>query len=197
VLERARQLLAVRDYAPYLALKRLLAEKPNGFRQEFCQLFERYYGLNAAGLTGAFKERYFELLFAFTFEPGIDPYAPLLVDLYKIPRRKGDFGLQCSFVSKLVAIHDEDYPIFDRYVSEFFGIAAPSSGDEHFRSAGFSENMMRLREIYFRWAQDVRFRRILERVKEAHPQLDTCKAPRITDFLVWIAGSKELAKSSI
>ena len=141
LLDVAIAYLREENFSPYLMLKCLLAEKPRGFQADFRQIFENYYGLNAGGVTDAFKDRYFDLLFSLEFQDDVEPYTPILKELYEIPRRKGDKGLQCSFVSKMVAIHDEAYPIFDRHVRDFFGISVPSNGSVDFRIAGFVANL--------------------------------------------------------
>ena len=183
------------NISPYLELKRLLTNKPSGYQREFRRIFESYYGLNAGGVTDAFKDRYFELLFGLKIQDHDDPHSPILMELYEIPRRKGDKALQCSFVSKLVAIHDESYPIFDRHVSDFFGITAPSNGSIDFRIAGFIANLKYLRKTYQSWSEDASCQKILLAVKQRRPYLKDCTAPRIADFLVWAVGSNKLGST--
>ena|SRR5688572_5575283 len=185
------------DYLPYFNLKRLLAARPAGFKAEFRRIFEHYYGLNTGGLTDTCKVRYFELLFALVLHEGVDPYTRILKELYGIPRRKLDNALQCSFISKLVAIHDEAYPIFDRHVSEFFGITVPTNGSIDFRIAGFVANLEWLRETYQHWSKDSQFQNIVLTVKQEHPSLKCCANPRIADFLVWTVGRNNLGHSLI
>jgi len=180
------------DFSRYLKLKLLLAEKPRGFKTDFRQAFGIYYGLNAGGVTEAFKDRYFDLLFSLKLQDDGDPYTPILRELYEIPRRKKDKALQCSFVSKLVAIHDEASPIFDRHVSDFFGITVPTRGSVDFRIAGFVANLQWLRQTYHRWSEDSQFQKILLTVKQKHPSLKGCANPRVADFLVWTVGRKKL-----
>jgi hypothetical protein len=184
------------DISPYLKLKRLFTDQPVGFKAEFRQTFERYYGLNAGGVSDAFKRRYFELLFDLKLKESVDPYTPILKELYSILRRKEDKALQCSFVSKLVAIHDETRPIFDRHVSDFFGITVPSNGWVDFRIAGFVTNLMWLRETYQRWSGDKHFMEILSAVKQKHPSLQNCAGARVADFLIWVVGRKKLGSGS-
>jgi hypothetical protein len=195
LLHKATMHLEEENISPYLELKRLLTDKPGGFQREFRRIFESYFGLNAGGVTDAFKDRYFELLFGLEIQDRDDPHTPILMELYEIPRRKGDKALQCSFVSKLVAIHDESYPLFDRHVSDFFGIAVPSNGSIDFRVAGFIANLKHLRKTYQRWSEDSEFQKILLAVKQRFPYLKDCTAPRIADFLVWAVGRNKLGST--
>jgi hypothetical protein len=197
LLSQAITYLNESDYSPYLKLKRLLVDQPVGFRVEFRQTFERYYGLNTGGVSDAFKRRYFELLFELELPESCDPYTPILKELYSIPRRLEDNALQCSFVSKLVAIHDETRPIFDRHVSDFFGITVPSSVWVDFRIAGFVTNLTRLRETYQHWSGDKQFMEILSAVKQKHPSLKNCTSTRVADFLVWTVGRKKLGEALV
>ncbi|MBI3922507.1 MAG: hypothetical protein HY318_13880 [Armatimonadetes bacterium] len=196
LLSEAISHLTDSDIAPYLKLKRLFAEQPSGFEVDFRRTFESYYGLNAGGVSKTFKDRYFDLLLGLKIEEGLDPYTPILKELYEFPRRRGDKALQCSFVSKLVAIHDETRPIFDRHVSDFFGITVPSNGSVDFRIAGFVTNLRWLRDTYHRWSEDNWFQKILLMVRKEHHSLESCADPRVTDFLVWTVGRKKLGSNT-
>ena len=192
LLEMASENLKEEEIDTYIKLRTLLPEKSMVFRN----LFKNYYRLNNAFLSEAFEDRFFELLFTLNIKDSTDPYTPILKELYEIPRQKGDKSLQCSFVSKLVAIHDENYPIYDKHISAFFGISVPSYGDVEFRIAGFVNNINWLSMIYNKWSEDDNFRRILVNVRKRYPALDDCKATRIADFLVWTVGSKKLWQNS-
>ena len=157
--------LQTKDYSPYLTLLRLLAEKPPGYKAKFEPIFVSFYGLNTAHLGEAFHREYFRCLFGLKLHEGVDPYAPILRSLYKCVRRKGDNALQCSFVTKLVAIHDESRPIFDRHVGGFFGISAPAYGNLEFKISGFVENLCWLRAIYNTWSDVPSFQKILVTLK--------------------------------
>jgi len=195
LLREARHHLKDKDIAPYLRLKRLLAEKPVNYEVEFRRVFASYYGLNVAGLSPAFKDRYFERLFGLRLRPGVDPYTPLLRELHEIPGLNGKQGLHCSFVSKLVSIHDETRPIFDHHIGNFFGLAVPADGSVDFRIAGFLWNLERLSKIYERWSHNPDVQEIVAAVVREHPGLAACAFPRIADQLVWTVGSYKLAES--
>lgn len=192
VLSEATKHVKREDVTRYLALKQMLSQRQPGFREEFRKEFTNFYGLNAGGVTETFKDRYFDILLGATVETGEDPYTPILRDLYEIPRRKGDKALQYSFVSKLVAMRDETRPLFDRYVSEFFGISAPMSGSVDFRIAGFATNMEWLRQTYGCWSEDERFQMIWHTLVEVHPGLAACAAARVADFLIYSVGREQL-----
>jgi hypothetical protein len=185
--EASKRLLD-RDIDIYLGLKRSLQERPLGFEIGFRQNFLQFFKLNNAGLSEEFKDRYFALLFSLELHDDRDPYAPLLRELYEFERRKGDKALQASFVSKLVAIHDETRPLFDKYVQNFFGIGVPKSSDLEFRIDGFIQNLSAIRRHYLDWAGSPDFRKIVEDARIRHPLLERCGLVRIADFLVWTGG---------
>ncbi|NQU42323.1 hypothetical protein HQ520_03505 [bacterium] len=192
ILDLAVDCIDRKGLAIYLRLRDLLRGKPDGYQGEFRPLFARYYGLNSAGLTEAFKDRYFKILFGLECDGSGDPYTDILQDLYQFPRRKGDHSLQCSFVSKLVAIHDENRPIFDRHVSDFFGLGPPSAGSPIFRIAGFISNLEAIRANYMAWGENEKIRGILGRLLRQCPELEDCAVPQLIDFLIWAAGNKRL-----
>jgi hypothetical protein len=194
LLQAAARELQPADVDPYLKLRALLRQDGAAARAGFCKLFAQYYGLNVAGLTQAWKNRYFELLFA--FEPGrADPYTGLLRELYKFPRRQGDRALQFSFVSKLVAMHDEAQPIFDKHVKAFFNLKSPTSGLVGERIAELRAQLRKVRESYESWAVDPQFQPVLAILQKMQPGLAECHPSRLCDFLVWTVGDKKLAST--
>lgn len=184
--------LEEKEYGKYFRLKGLLAERSKGYKKEFSRIFINFYRLNAARTTSKFRNQYFKLLFGLDIKDAPEPHAVMLKKLYKIKGSNGRQALQCSFVSKLVAIHDETYPIYDKHVGCFFGISVPSYGDVDFRITGFLTNLMWLRETYHKWSRNTQFQAIVTKMKKKHPSLSQCSDSRLADFLVWTVGRKEL-----
>lgn len=178
------------DFKEYFELKDLLAEKSPKAKQEFRKLFSQWYRLNNAGVTEAFKARYFELLFEAGPHGKEDPYSEILLNLYRFKRRRGDRSLQCSFASKLVGIHDESWPIYDKYVREFFGMGVPAAGSIAFRAAGFASNMRLIKQRYQEWCACPQFNGTVEPLYEKNPGLRACHPHRALDVLVWTVGAK-------
>ncbi len=168
----------------YLDLRHMIADSSQAGRMAFQTRFSNYYGLQYAGLTDEWKARYFELLFGFDQIRDVEPYQFLLLELYNIPRRQGDPTLQFSFVSKLVAFHDENCPLWDSKVRDFFGLGPPNFGCPEFRIAGFVENLGEITRRYATWTQDRRFADILANLRSRHPGIAFCHPARLCDFLV-------------
>lgn len=169
----------------YTGLCQSLKKNGSAERRTFESEFASYYGLNYAGLTPQFRKVYFDRLYGLRGKKIDDStYAPLLRELYEIPRRKGDKALQCSFVSKLVAIHDESRPLFDKYVRGFFGLREPKLQSLDLRIAGFVANLAIIRASYFAWSEDARFQAVFEHVRSRIPELRTCHFVRVCDFVV-------------
>jgi len=193
LVSQAAQRLAESDIEPYFALREMLARNEKRECRLFREQFAKYYGLNAAGVTDTFKTRYFELLFDLKLHPDIPPpYEQLLLELHPIKRRKGDNVLAASFVSKLVAMHDESRPLFDRHVSHFFGLYVPSAGPLEFRIAGFVSNLDTIRGYYLAWSKEPEFRSVIAALKNKIPSLESCRDVRICDFLVWTVGRQRI-----
>lgn len=181
------------EVAPYFALRAMLSRNEAHERPLFRKQFTTFYGLNAAGVTDTFKTRYFELLFGLKLDPRVPPpYEALLLDLHRIKRRKGDNVLAASFVSKLVAMHDESRPLFDRHVSHFFGVDVPSAGPLEFRIAGFVANLDAIRGHYLAWSKRKEFLSVVASLRERIPCLTSCHDVRICDFLVWTVGRRRI-----
>jgi hypothetical protein len=185
------------DPDEYFELRRLLARRRSRDRAEFVRRFAKYYRLHTGGLTEAFKQLYFERLWNFKMPSDeADPYTPLLLEFYEVRRRQGDHALQASFVSKLIAIHDESRPIYDVHVSNFFGMTPPPFGPVMFRVAGFVENLQAVRERYAAWATASRFASIVQPLLERDERLRRCHPARLCDFLVWTVGAKGIARGA-
>jgi len=192
LLKLAVKQILPKDYKPYLNLRLLLKNKPPGFRLDFEREFKSYYGMNRAHLGSDFHRIFFRYLFALKLPSRAEPYSRIVRRLFRYPRLRGDCAPQFSFVSKLVAIHDESQPIFDSHVSDFFGISAPAIGGIKFRIAGFISNLTYLRGIYSDWATDRFIAGILSELKGEHPGLNECSETRLLDLLVWTVGQKKL-----
>jgi len=122
LIKAAAAALESKPVCTYARLRQLLDIKGAQARTTFEAEFTGYYGLKSGGVTPRFREIFFDRLYALRGKAIGEPtYARLLRELYEIPRHKRDKALPCSFVSKLIAIHDESRPLFDRYVSRFFG----------------------------------------------------------------------------
>jgi hypothetical protein len=166
----------------YLDLRNLFAEANE--RKEFEKKFARYYGLRGAGLTEAWLQRYFDLLFNYKNLQASDPYQYLLLDLYNYERRQGDQVLQFSFVSKLIAFQDEARPLYDQRVRYFFGLGPPKTGSNEFKIRGFVQNLNEIARRYTHWFQEEQFVIILDHMRERCSALCTRHSIRICDFLV-------------
>jgi hypothetical protein len=177
----------------YFDLKGLLASSEKKDRVAFRKLFTGYYRLGNAGLTDAFKRRYFKLLFACTPVGQEDPYTPLLLDLYHFKTRQDKNTIQASFVSKMVSMQDESRPIWDRYVSHFFGLRVPSvAHPKEVRIASFVTALRQIQEQYEEWAADPRFGGLETVLFRTQPKLRDCHPSRLCDFLVWTVGTLDL-----
>lgn len=191
LIEAAAGALESEPVHTYACLRQLLGMEDAQARRSFETKFTRYYGLNAAGVTDRFRKVYFKRLYALRGQKIRDSsYAPLLRDLYKIRRHKGDNALPCSFVSKLIAILDESRPLFDVYVSRFFGLGAPQSASLDLRIAGFVSNLAVIRTNYHAWTEDARFQAVFEQLRDRIHELRGCHPVRVCDFLVWQAGKR-------
>lgn len=116
--------------------------------------------------------------------------------IVSVTANKKDHALQFSFVSKLVAIHDEQEPIFDRYVQSYFGLGPPSlAGLTEFRISGFLQNLDEIGRRYRAWSDYEPFAAILDGLRQNIPGLKDCHSFRICDFLVWSVGKKHQSQS--
>lgn len=199
-LKHAGEIMRGRDFLPYLKLKEL---KSSGYNEshhdgkEFRSLFKRYYGLNVGGLTDDFKNRYFEILFSNQVvgnsESKESQFNSILKELNQYENKRGYFTLPLSFVSKLIGIHQENSPIYDRHVRTFFGVKAPAASiNDDIRIEWFVKFLDEVRSSYEEWATHDEVKVILNRMKERDSRLKECNEIRLLDFLVWKVGNGKL-----
>ena len=183
-----------RDFRPYLELKEILNDVTPQARSRFRTLFINFYGLNVGGLTAAFKDRFFEILFGGdVIVNGAPDFSAILTELSVIPRKTGNCAMPFSFVSKLVAMHRETSPIYDRHVLAFFGEKAPKpSQPKKERITWYVGFLNQVASDYATWSQDGRIIPIINRFKTRDDRLALCNVIRLVDFLVWKVGNLKL-----
>jgi hypothetical protein len=193
-LDKAETLIYHSDFCPYLELKAMLADSSPVARDRFRYLFIDYYALTTGGLTDEFKDRFFEILFGGqVIVEGKPAFSSILTQLSGIKRKKGDFAMPFSFVSKLVGIHLESSPIYDRHVLAFFGTDPPvASVDKSRRIEWFVSFLDGVNRSYTAWACDSKVKPILERLTARDDRLKSCHEVRLMDFLVWKVGNRKL-----
>jgi len=193
-LNKAETLLFPSDFRPYLELKALLPDSSPPARNHFRSLFTNYYGLNTGGLTDEFKNRFFEILFeGKIMVNGRPDFSPILIELSEIKRKTGDCAMPFSFVSKLVGIHLESSPIYDKHVLAFFMKKAPAATvDKSKRIEWYVDFLNDVSRSYRAWANDSTVKPILERLKTHDDKLESCHDVRLLDFLVWKVGNRKL-----
>ncbi|SRR6266542_261046 len=113
------------DFREYLHLRADLAANGSApASAEFQRAYRKYWRMNAARLSPAFYERYFELLAQYQ--------AVGLTDLERATRVISDaddanHGLQFSFATKLVHMVDPRVPVFDSFVAGFYFFTPPAT----------------------------------------------------------------------
>lgn len=182
------------DFCPYLDLKRLFAERTSVARERFQRLFTRFYNLNSAGLSPDFLRRYFEILFGnAVIVNGRPAFETILNELWVIKSRKGYCALHFSFVSKMVAMHEETSPIYDRHVLAFFDRKVPATAIQKAdRIAWFVKFLDDIKASYTTWASDRRIVPVLDKLKSRDSNLRELHPIRLMDFLVWTVGNRNL-----
>lgn len=193
-LDMAERIMFHSDFCPYLELKGLLPDPSPEARRRFRTLFTRFYGFNVAGLTEEFNDKFFEILHDGNVFLNEQPdFLGILNQLSGIKRKKGDYAMPFSFVSKLAAMHCESSPIYDRHVLTFFREKAPAASFEKAaRIRWYLDFLEYVARNYETWANDSRVAEILDRLKCRDRGLVNCHVVRLMDLLVWKVGSQRL-----
>ena len=206
-LKQATKLIKREDYLEYVELKKLKNEIDTNFDEEqkgeFCRRFSHYYKLNAAMLSGSFKNEYFKILFERVVELNGEKY-PVIKDdspdfaiiLEKLSNpilnNQNRVTLHFSFVSKLVNFLKEDSPLLDKFVLSFFCREIPNSAlSKEKRINCFINFIDELSETYKQLEKDQRISKELSDFRNNNEILKKCHMVRVIDFLIWKVGQKK------
>jgi hypothetical protein len=181
---RAAPLVDGGDVERYIELKRLKQSPSASDRTLFEEQFASCCVPESSMPSDAFRRRYFDLLRTLSAPVDGNTYATLLAELNAIANRQARHPLPASLVSKLVAIHDESNPVFERYVSRFFGVVVPAEGGLHYRIALLLDHLERIGRTYVTWATDPAFCTATAALCERIPGLALCHPVRLCDFVV-------------
>ena len=190
----AAQALRAETLDRFFVLRRLfpVLKEGNGSdedHEQFRAAFAGFYQLTGQMVTKEFKAEFFAELLALDLSQEPSPHKRLLLALKKIPSTRGLGRLEFSFVSKLVATHDDAQPIYDSNVRRFLGVPGiPSSGEDSDRIARFLDRLELIRASYESWHPhfDELCRPLIDRM----PELASCHPNKVWDFLTWRAGAK-------
>lgn len=159
-------------------------------------VFRSFYRLDSAGLTAAFKKRFFELMSSARLEGRADVGA-ITTELRDYPNLKGQQSLQFSFATKLAATISPHLPIYDSEVASIFGFRAPHHNKMF--EARLDANLSfysKLQTIYGRIIEDDSLRLVRTQFRSkfgcAESEVSEHKA---LDFIIWAAGKQKRRKS--
>jgi hypothetical protein len=206
-LNKAEKLLVDRNFKPYFEMRELFPpEAPEGRRdfesltpedrKRLKALFKRFYRLNGITMGEICEKRFFKKLFGnHVIVNGKPNFEELLMDLYRVKRPTRAQAMHFSFVSKLVNMHQESSPIYDRHVLNFFQERVPAATKApKDRIEWYVEFLDEVATNYEKWAKKKEVKTILERLKERDKRLKNCDVVRLMDFLVWKVGNQKLLK---
>jgi len=174
----------IRDVRRYVELRlRLLSEDAATADPAFQRAFRAYWGMNAARLSTAFFDRYFDTL-ARCQSVGHTDIPRVVADLARTsPARP---SLQFSFVTKLAHMVTPELPVYDSFVAAFYFYVPPESG------RGFEERLQELMGFYGflqrEYARIAAKRLLLPAVQAFRARFDLPAAvgdERIIDWLLW------------
>ena len=106
--------------------------------QDYQGQYRDYWGMNAAGLTPAQFDAYFQFLADLAQQaqadngqiPGLDDICETLTEichqLHEMPNQQGRHCIYFSFATKLVHMVYPDYPIYDSKVKAFYFLPDPA-----------------------------------------------------------------------
>jgi hypothetical protein len=155
-------------------------------------VFRSYYRLDNAGLTPAFKARYFELMENARVTEVIDLQA-IATDLYRFKSLRDRKTLQFSFITKLAATVSPHYPIYDREVGKALGFSPPDQLRDFDKRLGiYLQFYGWLRRLYTDFIAARTLRSAEAALVAKYSTAKHVPPMKALDFLFWSAGKLEV-----
>lgn len=152
-------------------------------------VYRSFYRIDNAGLTPDFKRRYFEILERHRDASDID-LAAIAHELRPFKSLRDRQTLQFSFITKLAATANPQYPIYDAKVAQVFGFSTPSYGGATFeeRLQIYMQFYEWLRATYTALLQAGRLDGTLKALETRYAQARCIPRMKALDFIFWTAG---------
>lgn len=159
--------------------------------KDFQKLYKSFYRMRMAGLTDEYFDKYFKILNNRAYNKKSDLF-DFLIEMDGIKTRRGRNSLQFSFATKLLHSANNDLPIFDQYVGNFFRINVPNDLGQDISSRARNRQ-----DIYNELCLDFdefllqkKTRDFLEKVRSkiSIPKIETISDAKFLDFVIWING---------
>ena len=192
---RIFEALGEEPIAAYLFLRSELSRGNVDQNPLFQFVYRSHYRLDNAGLSPKFKTRYFELMERARTSGEIN-LKKIATELHRYKTLRKYKSLQFSFVTKLAATVNPDYPIYDRAVGRALGFPPPAGG------RNFTQGLERyllfyewLRGLYTALLAGPTLPAVVEDLKAQYPQdpqAATVPPIKALDFIFWSAGKLEL-----
>ena len=147
-------------------------------------IFRSYYRLDSAGLSDAFKDKYFQLL-----EAKVSDLKTILAVLYNINTLRGYNTVQFSFASKLLHTIDNSNPIFDSNISLIIG-DKPDGTRKDEKISSCTEFYKKLKTLYKELMKRSEIQSYISEFKETYKKyafIDISDT-KILDFMLWSLG---------
>ena len=174
--------------AVYLFLRSQFSQGNVGQNPLFQFVYRSYYRLDNAGLSPDFKTRYFELMEC-ARSSGVINLPEMATELHRYKTLRKHKSLQFSFVTKLAAIVNPDYPIYDRAVGRALGFPPPAGGRNF--DQGLKRSMQFyewLRSLYSTLLADPTLLEVIRNLTATYPTATAVPQIKALDFIFWSAG---------
>lgn len=164
----------------YNYLKKVFKQALND--KEYQQVFRKYF-FDFYRVPRIKKDEYYEKLFSEDYSAyNLDNLEEKAIKLF------GDKSVQFSFVTKMMNMHNEDYPIYDSFVAKAFGFKADNlpvdTGKKIGDLCGFYRNM---EEAYQKMENHSKIGDFMAKIGDKYGKISRKRA---LDLIFWQLGKK-------
>jgi len=154
---------------------------------KFQTRFMSFYRLYGAGLTKDFRKTYFEIMQGKRDSKFLDhsDVKDVISRLYEIKSAKGLNCIYFSFTTKLIHTINNDLPIYDSKIREFFGFSTPNLYlDNDMRVAEYLRQYEIIKDVYIDILGYNLLDDFIEKFKISYPGFNISDV-KILDFIIW------------
>ncbi len=179
--------IAISSLDSYRFIQQEFINSDVSFNDKFQRSFMSFYMLNRARLTKEFRKAYFGIMQEKRNCNFLDPndIKHIILRLYKIKNAKGLNCVHFSFTTKLVHTINNNLPIYDSRIKDFFGFRTPYNYlDIDRRVAEYLRQYEIIKVVYDNIIENNLLKNIINKFNKTFPDFEISNV-KILDFIIW------------
>lgn len=179
------------DITKYLIIKTKFDNGGNIVNDlEFRKTYKTFYVMRSAGLTDEYFLKYFTLLNTRIYDKQ-NKLSIFLTEMSRILTRQNHNSIQLSFATKALHTTNNNLPIYDKHVANFFQIKIPTDtflpmeDRIKMRQRIYNELVSKFNDLLLK----IEAKKYLDEIRSVVNIPDKINNAKLLDFIIWLYGS--------